>query len=495
MAGRYFYGPVDPGYGAMGAGIAGGISQGVGNFVGMRDRARRHKREDDADARQKIIDGQRDATFDMGIVNAGGGAGPAPTMQRDVDLSGGLRLPRIEPTGPLFEGPTEPALNRIGTDWIRQQGPQLEAPQLPSSMTVETPDPRFRTIGSGDQQYHIEDPQYREARGREQLNEQRTQSIGTVAASLRARNPDMTEDEARAEAATVVDGFARFADINPQETFGQAQPTDGGFAQFGNRGSVRQHSDVKPRPLAGPVESWTPRPSGDGNYHLISNRGRTQATNITVPQTGAGGGGVTPTAIYTRKAQRANNYLTERRRIDEQKRIYGLSATEYDEAVAAANERWGFKDYAEARALTEAGEAAASGQLGVDLTITDDDEFESDDGHEAAVHGGNGPPADSAAPAARAAAPARTPPAAGGAARTPPAAGGAASTPPAAGGAAPSIPAGRLSDTEVTAIARSITSRNVETQKRVLNRLSPEQKAQVLQKLPPEQRRRLTEGQ
>jgi hypothetical protein len=390
MGGRYYYGPVDPGYGSLGAGIAGGIQQGMGNFVGMKDRARQQKREDADDVRTADLDGQRKAMFDLELLKMNGGRGAAPTTQRTVQTGTPSIGAGPELSGPLFEDPNEPVLPKFGTSWLGEQAGQLQAPQFPQSMTVEDRDPRFRTIGQGDQQFHVEDPEYARTRQRDELDTDRRTRIGTTASAIRTRNPDMTEEEALAEAALLVDGVAKFGDLNREETFGQGQATTSGFAQFGNRGTVRSHNDIRPVPPVGAQETFTPRvtvgPDGNPVYTNFGNRGTTMPTGQQAPPptTGAGAGGVTPTSIYTQKARLAQNYLTERQRIDEYRRNYEMSDAEYAEAVAAAAERWGYKDYDSARKDLEAGNLAGSGQLGVDLDISDDDEFASDDGHTAA---------------------------------------------------------------------------------------------------------------
>jgi len=92
MAGRYYYRPVDPGYGALGAGLGSGLTQGVEGFLDERDRGRQRRREDVQDARAAQ---KHEMMVDEILRGGGGDRGPIPPKQEMT-----IRAPTPAPTGP-----------------------------------------------------------------------------------------------------------------------------------------------------------------------------------------------------------------------------------------------------------------------------------------------------------------------------------------------------------------------------------------------------------
>lgn len=201
---RFFYRPVAPNYEAIGAGIAGGVTRGVGNFYDEQDRARQRGREDAADAR---VD-REDAYL---LATRGGGTGAPPLQEGAPQLDfGGIGMD----AGP----------GSILTRDIKlrpDEGPVAELSR-PDAPTLR----QYQTHGEGDDMVHWEDPEGR--------NERLQRSAMDLASEGRMREVEM---EIGLENAEVDRRRQRYLDAvlqgNPEADMNEAS-SDFGKMEYGD---------------------------------------------------------------------------------------------------------------------------------------------------------------------------------------------------------------------------------------------------------------------
>lgn len=202
---RFYYRPPDPGYAALGAGLAQGIQSGVGGYLDERDRRKDRERQERLDQERReneAYNRSRQELFDeIQLASAGGGMGRAPGREKyDLDFG-------------------KVGMARGGPGSVLTQPVQL-GPEGPGVVERAAQDPNFgkyRQVGSGQHMAYIEDPEQRNMRlmRQEAMMEDELQDLDRqrLFESLSAARPDMAEGEAMGAAGLLSSGSANYRDL------------------------------------------------------------------------------------------------------------------------------------------------------------------------------------------------------------------------------------------------------------------------------------------
>lgn len=299
MATRFYYAPIDSGWGDVGRSVGGGIERGVSNFVAERERQRRNERQDELDERDRERFEMEKELHELGLYEEGYRRGEVPTEEVDfrstprreippgarpqdffgaetaygnliVDpRTGDLVDPRTPNPAAMQRSPTAdmPEPGPVGMSLFSREAPSFEA--LPDeALKARRNLPGYEQVTSGLYRDPSADP---EARARRETLTEQLAVQDEIAEALMQAYPELPEERAR--------GLARL------QGMGANVP---GWMQ-----------DIVD-PEAAAAASWgTPRRDEYGNVYQINDDGEVRfIEGVTERVPGDTGGGGVPGLSY-----------------------------------------------------------------------------------------------------------------------------------------------------------------------------------------------------